>query len=242
MTSHLTGVAIAALVVTGVVDAHAQVGYPPAQSPFRDLRETQEVTFYTGWYLARKDPANVAPQSGPLVGAHYQWRAGGPAHITVDFARVESERRVIDPERNEDSCAADSAECKYIGTLRWPVYMADIGLALALTGSRSFFHLVPEVRAGLGLASDFHLQPDIGDFAFGTRFAFSWGAGIRWVPGNRFQLRADVINRLYSVKYPDTYFLPAGDGSSIFSSSEQSRSAWLNNPAFTLGISYLFAR
>lgn len=242
MTSHLTGVAIAALVLTGVVDAHAQVGYPPAQSPFRDLRETQEVTFYTGWYLARKDPANVAPQSGPLVGAHYQWRAGGPAHITVDFARVESERRVIDPERNEDSCAADSAECKYIGTLRWPVYMADIGLALALTGSRSFFHLVPEVRAGLGLASDFHLQPDIGDFAFGTRFAFSWGAGIRWVPGNRFQLRADVINRLYSVKYPDTYFLPAGDGSSIFSSSEQSRSAWLNNPAFTLGISYLFAR
>jgi hypothetical protein len=51
-----------------------------------------------------------------------------------------------------------------------------------------------------------------------------------------------LINRLYSVKYPDTYFLPAGDGTSIFRSSEQSRSAWLNNPAFTLGFSYLFAR
>jgi len=234
--------ALAALVSTGAGAAHAQVGYPPAGSPFRDLRETQEVTFYTGWYLARKDPANVAPQSGPVVGARYQWRAGGPAHISADFARIDSERRVLDPERDEDSCAADSMECKYIGTFRWPMYMADIGLALALTGSRSFYRLVPEVRAGLGFASDFHMQPDVGDFEFGTRFAFSWGAGIRWVPGSRFQLRADVINRLYSVKYPDAYFLNAGDGSSIFRPSEQSRSAWLNNPAFTIGFSYLFAR
>ncbi len=121
------------------------------------------------------------------------------------------------------------------------MYMADLGLALALTGSRSFLRLVPEVRAGLGLASDFHTQPDVGNFAFGTRFAFTWGAGIRWVPGNRFQLRADVINHLYSVRYPDQYYMPAGDGTSIFP-ADQSRSAWLNNPAFTIGLSYLFAR
>jgi hypothetical protein len=233
--------AVAALMVIAAATASAQVGYPPAQSPFRDLRERQEVTFFTGWYLAKKDPARVAPQSGPLVGAHYQWRASGPANITFDFARVETERRVLDPERDESSCAADSLECKYLGTMRWPMYMADLGLALALTGSRSFLRLVPEVRAGLGLASDFHTQPDVGNFAFGTRFAFTWGAGIRWVPGNRFQLRADVINHLYSVRYPDQYYMPAGDGTSIFP-ADQSRSAWLNNPAFTIGLSYLFAR
>lgn len=233
--------ALAVLALAAAAEAGAQVGYPPTQSPFRDLRETQEVTFFTGWFLAKKDPARVAPQSGPLVGAHYQWRASGPANITFDFARVETERRVLDPERDESSCAADSLECKYLGTWRWPMYMADLGVALALTGARSFFRLVPEVRAGVGVASDFHTQPDVGNFAFGTRFAFTWGAGIRWVPGNRFQLRADVINHLYSVRYPDEYYLPAADGTSVFT-REQSRSAWLNNPAFTIGLSYLFAR
>jgi hypothetical protein len=242
MMSRGACIAVVAAFTVASTPAHAQVGYPPAQSPFRDLRESQEVTFFTGWYVGKKDPASVAPQSGPLVGAHYQWRAGGPANITVDLSRVESERRVLDPEREESSCAADSLECKYIGTMRWPLYMADLGLALALTGSRSFFRLVPEVRAGLGLTSDFHTQPDVGGFEFGTRFAFTWGAGIRWVPGNRFQLRADVINRLYSVKYPDSYFLPAGDQTSVFRASEQSRTAWLNNPTLSIGLSYLFAR
>lgn len=233
----------AALVVAGMVSATesaAQVGYPPQQSPFRDLRESQELTVYTGWFVAKQDPAGVAPRSGPLVGAHYEWRAGGPAHITFDVARVESERRVLDPELPQ-TCPAASRECKYLGTWRWPVYFADAGLALSLTGARSFFRLVPQLRAGLGFASDFHTRPDVGDFAFGTRFALSWGAGIRWVPGNRFQMRADLVNKLYSVRYPDAYYLGAEDGTSIFT-GEQSRSAWLNNPAITIGVSYLFAR
>ncbi|HYC52849.1 MAG TPA: hypothetical protein VEB19_17175 [Gemmatimonadaceae bacterium] len=218
----------------------AQVGYPPRQSPFRDLRETQEVTFFTGWFNAKKDPARVAPQSGPIVGAHYQWRASGPANITFDLARVSSERRVLDPEISQ-TCPANSRECKVLGTWRWPLYMADIGTALALTGARSYRGLVPELRAAAGIISDFHTSPDVGEFAFGTRFAFKWGGGIRWVPGGRFQLRADLVNHLYSVRYPETYYQRAEDGTSVFT-TEQSRTAWLNNPSFTLGFSYLFSR
>lgn len=233
--------AVAALgLCVGASVARAQVGYPPRESPFRDLRETQDVTVFTGWYRAKKDPARVAPQSGPIVGLHYSWRATGPANITFDVARVASERRVLDPEKPE-TCASADRECKYLGTWRWPVYMMDAGMALALTGARSFHRLVPELRGGLGLATDFHSKADVGEFAFGTRFAITWGAGVRWVPGNRFQVRADLLNRLYSIRYPTTYYLPADDGTSIFT-IDQNRSAWLNNPAFTLGVSYLFAR
>jgi hypothetical protein len=220
--------------------AHAQVGYPPRESPFRDLRETQDVTVFTGWYRAKKDPARVAPQSGPILGLHYNWRASGPANLTLDLARVASERRVIDPERSQ-SCASADRECKYLGTWRWPLYMMDAGMALALTGARSFHQLVPEVRGGLGVATDFHSNTDVGEFAFGTRFAITWGAGVRWIPGNRFQLRADLLNRLYSIRYPEAYYLPADDGTSIFT-TQQNRTAWLNNPTFTIGVSYLFAR
>lgn len=234
-------IATAAIVVSSALEA--QVGYEPRKSPFRDLERTQEVSVFTGFFNAKKDPARVAPQSGPMVGVQYQWRAGGPASITGTIVRIASERQVLDVERL-GTCNGDTVPnlaCKVIGTFRWPVYIADAGVALSLTGARSFYHLVPDVKAGIGLASDFHTQPDVGSFAFGTRFAMRWGAGIRWVPTDLFQVRADFTNYLYSIRYPDSYYVGASDGSTIFS-SRQKRSAWLNNPGFTIGLSYLFSR
>lgn len=235
--------------VTGLsASLQAQVGYPPNQSPYRDLRETQEVTLHSGYFVAREDPARVSPRSGPAIGALYQWRMSGPANLTFDFTRVESERRVLDPEKLGTCPGASptappdtSIDCKSLGMYRWPLYMADVGLALSLTGARSWFNIVPLLRAGLGVVSDFHVEPDVGDFAFGTRFALSWGAGLRWVPGGRFQVRADVLNRLYSVKYPTTYYSAADDGSSILG-GRAARTSWLNNPTMTIGVSYVFAR
>ncbi len=242
--------ALVALLLLSARSAFAQVGYPPQRSPYRDLRETMEVTFYSGYYRAKKDPARVAPVSGPMFGAHYQWRAGGPANLTVDLARIASERRVLDPEKKGSTvvtpadtvfCAVTEETCKSAGRYRWPLYSFDGGLTMALTGERSFLRLVPEVKAGVGIVTDFHSQPDVGQFGFGTRFALTWGAGLRVLPGGRYSLRADITNRLYSVKYPITYYIPADDGTTIFS-ARQSRSAWLNNPAFTIGVSYLFSR
>jgi hypothetical protein len=230
----------AAIVLFVAADLSAQVGYDPRQSPYRDLQQTQELSLFTGFYRAKTDPAKVAPRSGPMVGAHYQWRISGPANLTFDVARVASERRVLDPER--PACPAGTpGDCKLIGMRRWPLYIADAGLALSLTGARSFFRIVPEVKFGGGLATDFHTRPDVGDFAFGTRFAFTWGAGIRWVPGGRYQLRADVTNYLYSVRYPEMYYLEANDGSTILS-ARRSRTAWLNNAGLKFGMSYLFSR
>ena len=231
---------VVALMTLSASSAFSQVGYPPQSSPYRDLRESMELTFYSGYYRAKKDPARVAPVSGPMFGAHYQWRAGGPANLTVDVARVSSERRVLDPEKI-GACLLTDVNCKSAGVYRWPLYAIDGGLAMALTGERSFLRLVPEVKAGVGVVTDFHSQPDVGQFGFGTRFALTWGAGLRVLPGGRYSLRADITNRLYSVKYPISYYVPADDGSLIFS-ARQSRSAWLNNPAFTIGVSYLFSR
>ena len=135
----------------------AQVGYPPQQSPYRDLRETMELTFYSGYFRAKKDPARVAPVSGPIVGAMYQWRAGGPAHLTLDLARVESERRVLDPEKGgiiapaTTGCVLTDPNCKSAGMYRWPLYMLDGGLTMALTGERSFMKMVPLLKAGDGI-------------------------------------------------------------------------------------------
>jgi len=219
----------------------AQVGYDPPSSPYRDLRQTQELTFFSGYFRAKADPARVAPQSGPIFGALYQWRPSGPMHLNVSVSHVSSERRVLDPDLPGTCSGVPAGDCKLIDTFQWPLYFIDGGLALALTGARSFYHLVPEVKLGAGVATDFHSQADVGQFQFGTRFAFNWGAGIRWVPGGAFQVRADLSNHLYAVKYPGTYYVPAPDKSVIFTNT-QSQTAWLNNPSITIGISYLFSR
>lgn len=222
-----------ALLFIAVVTARAQVvGYPPAKSPYLDLPYSQELTPLLGYYWGRSDPAGVAPQSAPLVGLRYEWRAGGPAHLTAELARIASSRLVLDPNK--------PVSTRILGDQSWPVWSADFGLGMSLTGSRSWHHFVPEVKTGVGLMSDFK-SADIGGFKYGTRFALTWGAALRYVPGGRYQIRADLTNRLTSIRYPDLYFRPTTTGiPPVLTGRDQS--VWRNNPALSIGISYLFSR
>jgi hypothetical protein len=217
----------------GASTAVAQVGYPPTRSPYRDLDKTQELTLIGGIFAPRRDPANAAPQGGPIVGVHYEWRASGPAHVTGELVRISSDRRLIDPAR--------TGAARELGTVNRPLYAGEMALGMSLTGARSWHGLVPEVKGGVGFISDFRSKTDSGGFKFGTRFAISWGAGVRWVPGGNLQIRADLNNRLYTVAYPEAYYTVPTGGTAVVSSG-QAKSFWTNNPAFTLGISYLFSR
>ena len=224
-----------ALLFIAAVTARAQVvGYPPAKSPYLDLTYSQEITPIVGYYWGRSDPAGVAPQSAPLFGLHYEWRAGGPAHLTGEIARISSSRLVLDPNKPVTS--------RFLGDQSWPIWSADFGLGMSLTGARSWHDFVPEVKAGFGFMSDFKNKTDVGGFKYGTRFALTWGAALRYVPrGERFQIRADLSNRLTSIRYPDLYFRPTTTGiPPVLTGRDQS--VWRNNPALSIGISYLFSR
>jgi hypothetical protein len=226
--------ALIALLFMAATTARAQVGYPPAASPYLDLTYSQELTAVLGYYWGRSDPAGVAPRSAPVFGLHYEWRAGGPAHLTGEIVRISSSRVVLDPSK--------PLATRSLGEQSWPIWSADFGLGMSLTGARSWHHFVPEVKAGVGLMSDFK-SSDIGGFKYGTRFALTWGAALRYVPagGSRYQLRADFSNRLVSIRYPDLYFRPPGTGlTPVLTGKDQS--VWRNNPSLTIGISYLFSR
>jgi hypothetical protein len=230
-----------ALTLAALSNAGAQVGYEPARSPYRDLEKAHEITYFSGYYRAHVDPAGVAPRNGPMMGILYQWLVGGPINLTAEVARVASERRVLDPDRPATCASGPVADCKLIAMYRWPLYLTDLGLALNLTGGRTYHRLVPELRAGLGFVSDFHTQVDVGDFGFGTKFAMSYGAAIRWVPGGRYQMRFGYADRIFTVKYPESYFSLAPDSSRI-RPLRTKPTAWMNNRTFTLGLSYLFGR
>jgi hypothetical protein len=211
--------------------ASAQVGHEPSKSPYLDLEHTQEWTLIGGNFHGHRDPVNVAPNGGLLLGLHYEYRAGGPAHLIAEVARVSSEQRVINPFK--------VGNARELGNASRPLYTADLGLGLSLTGAKSWHHVVPELTGGLGFISDFRSKPDTGGFKFGTRFALNWGAGLRVVPGGRWQIRGDIKNRLYTIGYPEAFYVPPSGGPAVVPTT-QSKSFWLNNPAFTLGVSRLY--
>jgi hypothetical protein len=212
----------------------AQVGHVPQRSPYTDLEYRQEATFFGGYYNAGEDRVGVAPGSGPMFGVRYDLRLGGPASLTSKFAYVRGERTVIDPRRPADDRVVDNGAA-------WPVYMADVGISLNLTGQRSYRRLVPFVNGAVGVASDLKGSADVGAWKFGTPFAFSLGGGIKWVPAGNLQARLDVFDQLYQIKYPNSYYVTASDGTSVLQTRD-GKSDWTSNLGLTFGVSYLFFR
>jgi len=224
-------VAFALCACVAKVHAQGSVGYPPTGSPYVDLEYHQEFTIVAGQYHAHRDPAHVGPQSGLLIGGRYEWRPTGPIHLIAEFDRISSNRRLINPAKPEAT--------RELGTISRPLYAGDVGLGLGLTGGKSWHHIVPEVAGGVGVVSDLRTAPDSGGFRFGTRFAFTWGAGLKIVPGGRWQVRADLKNRSFTMRYPEAYFLTPAGGLPVLD-SKAPKSFWMNNPSYTLGLSYLF--
>lgn len=211
----------------------AQVGYEPARSPFTDLEFRQEITAFTGVFIGGAEPSGVAPRSGPMLGFRYETRVGGPAQFMARATRVFSERRIVDPKK--------PAATRYADLQSWPLYLADLGLAINLTGQKSIRHFVPVTTFGVGIASDFRSSSDVGGYRFGTTFAFSFGGGVRWTPGGPFQLRADFTDYLYQHTYPTTYYVRASDSTAVLRGN-QAKSVWKHNVGLTVGASYLFFR
>lgn len=224
--SFVSGLLVAASI------AGAQVGHNPATSPYIDLEHAQELSLIVGSFHGHRDPVNVGPQSGALYGLHYEFRAGGPAYLTAEVARIQSDRNVLNP-------FAIAEKGRELGNRSQPLYSGDVGLGIGLTGGKSWHHIVPELAGGLGLISDFRTAADTGGYKFGTRFALTWGGGVRVVPGGKWQFRFDVKNRMYTIAYPEAFYVAPTGGTAIVPTT-QSKSFWLNNPAITLGISRLF--
>ena len=233
MSDRVKALLFAAAALLTASPAWAQVGHEPARSPYLDLEYGQELTLLGGYLRTRHDPAGIAPKSGPVVGVRYEARLTGPLAVSVDMLGGSGNRDVIDPLKPVAS--------RKIGTQSNAVVAADVALALNLTGERSWHRLVPQIRAGVGLVSS-RAQDDSSGFAFGTRFAFTMGGGVKLVPaGRRFQIRADVTDRIFKLDYPDAYYRLASDNTSVLPGST-AKSFYTHHTALTVGVSYLFAR
>ena len=213
--------------------APAQVGYPPTASPYQDFSNKQEFTIYSGWFTGATGRAGVAPQGGPLLGVCYGLKLGGPVEMDAHVARVFTQRDVVSP--------GVLGPARNLGAFSLPLYLADVGLTFNMTGAKSWHHLVPTFGFGGGVVSDAGTAKDIGGFHIGTAFAITFGAGLRYVPGGHWSLRAELSDDMYQAQYPNSYFTaPPGVKSVLPASSAQNQ--WLHNGVLALGISYLIGR
>jgi len=220
-------IAVAAVVLPLV--AHAQVGYAPRDSPYRDANMSARAALYTGYYFGAKDEAGVLPHSGPLVGVRLDAHVGGPADLTFRLARVGTERDVIDPTRAEGT--------RVVETQKISLAFMDVGLSFNLTGQKAWHGIMPVVIGSVGIVSDLKGR-DIGGFSHGTTFALGYGLGARYAPVHRrIALRADLGSYLYSLDYPSTYYVVGGDGTSVLDSGVP-RAQWRNNWTMSVGLTY----
>ena len=228
MKHFLGALALACIATT----AGAQVGHLPKDSPYRDLETRHEFTFFGGRYDAGRDPIGIGPRDGPLFGVRYQIHVGGPAFLMARWSHVNSERAAIDPTKLEPA--------RQLGMKKVSLNIYDVALSLNLTGQKSFHHIVPVINLGAGIGScGCTVEND--PYSFGTPFAFTFGGGLKFVPGGRFQLMVDWSNYLYQLKYPTAYYVPPTGGTPAVPGN-QARSFWKNNRGLSVGASLLFFR
>jgi len=206
---------------------HAQVGYRPDKSPFEDVKLGQSVSLSVGWLGLRRDIAGVAPKSAAFGQLTYEAAVGGPALLYARYTLAPTTRTLLAPAANLPQ--------RVTGTPGSTMHMFDGGLDIALTGKKSWRHLIPSVSGGVGVVTDF-AKIDSGSYQFGVKFALTYGLALRYIRASGVRFRVDLTNAMWQYEYPDRYFVKATDGTSILTNT-QDRTIWRRNVGITAGVS-----
>ena len=206
--------------------AAAQVGNLPANSPFEDVKLGQNLSIMGGWMAMKRDPADVAARSSLAAALRYDIAIGGPASLYVRYLLAPSERKLLAP--------TNPLATRVIGTPSVTTHQLDTGLDLALTGKKTWHRLIPSINGGAGVMSDF-ASADTGSYRFGTKFSFSYGLGLRYLPRKGPMIRVDLTNFMWQYDYPDRYFVKASDTTSVLTDT-RNRSAWRGARTVTVGV------
>lgn len=217
--------ALAALLLAPCSLLRAQVGHLPDRSPYEDVKLGQTLSVMGGWLAIKRDPAGVAPKPSFLAQLRYDANVGGPASLFARYAVAPTDRDLLVP--------TNPRATRRIGSTGATTHLLDGGLDIALTGRKTWRHLMPSVNGGVGIATNL-AAADTGGYRFGTRFAFTYGLSLRYLPARGAKVRVDLTNFLWQYQYPDRYFVKAADTTAILTNT-RTREAWRGNWGVTVG-------
>lgn len=204
------------------------VGHTPDRTPYEDVALGQTLTLSGGWLNMGRDPAGAAPKPGGLVQLRYDAAVGGPVILYARYLFAPSERPEFDP--------TAVAASRQKAMLRVFTNIATAGMELALTGQKSWHHLVPTVSGGVGMVGDPE-KADTSGYQFGTKFVLSYGAGLRYVGPSGLRLHLEATNFAWQYNYPESFLTKASDGTAILASSKD-RTRWRGSWGLMAGVAY----
>jgi hypothetical protein len=227
----ILGLAVSAASLA-VLDAPAAAQQIP--SPYRYIEERMSLGLEAGYLLTQRVEPDLGPRSGPMTGARFLIRITAPVSGEMAVGFVLSEREVF--ENAADPQDPTQLVPWSIGTTAVPLFLAEAGFRLHVTGPRTWNGIAPFVSGTVGGAfnaggrlEEEEALPTDERFTFGPALAVSVGTGADIFLSERMALRADLRNRIWRVS------VPAG-----FTELTRAEPFWRNNISVTLGAAYHF--
>ena len=213
-----------------------QVGHRPASSPYQPIRARKTLYLTAGVFGGSAGRVGVGPKDGTLIGAKFGFHPGGPVEFILGLGSMSLDRTLIDPTQDSTS--------RTLEIVSQTVTLWDVGVAVRLTGAKSWHHLAPYVGLTVGIASGSKVRADtLSGFGFSTQFQFGPQAGVLWYLSDKINLRFEARDVLWRLKYPDVFFatpVNAPGEPSILNGNIDKNTQWVHHPLLTVSLGYAF--
>lgn len=205
-------------------------------SPYSYIETGQEAGAFIGTIDPGTGRFGLGPGEGTLYGLRYSIELSGPFSLEGVARTLSSSREVREPD------PATEEGVRTLGEADALVTSVDGRLKFSLPGRRTWYGLGPYAVAGGGLAFDLagsapaDTEVELAEdrFEFGTSFLGVLGAGVRWLPSDRFQIRGEVDLNLWQLDTPEGYRDPERElGFEAVPESE-----WVSGLGATVGIAF----
>lgn len=214
----------------------AQVGHPPAHSPFRDIIYGKSITPMIGSFGGDGGRLGIGPHDGTTYGARIALRLSGTIEAGLAVHSGTFSRLIVD--------ADAPVATRVTGPVDQTVTLAEVGFQLNLTGGKSWHRLAPFINASGGIVAAKRTPADTSGFNLGTKGQLSPGIGTRLFLSQHFHLRFEARQTFWKLTYPVAYTdEPAQDPGTTESNAvitDRKLQQWTSGTWLMAGISYSF--
>lgn len=223
--------ALALLTVYPSTRLSSQVGYEPAQSPYRDAPTSTGPQFYAGYIGGSRGSIPVGISNGNTWGVRYNISFGSTS-LWLGAAYGQTTRRIVNP--------FVATKKNTSGLLDCDIELVDAGIQMSITGPKTWHGLAPYLGATLGAAIGSELAQDTSGYSFGTKFTFGPTLGARYYVNRHLSLSTDFRLVFWRLSYPTNYEVPNSvDGGRVLAFGA-STTEWTAHPWVSLGLGWAF--
>ena len=178
----------------------AQVGYPPAHSPYHELERGAYFEAFGGHMFGTGGLLRLGPRDGTSEGARIVIRGKNTLQLSFGAWTAGTQRELIN--------AQDSVAVRDKGLIPQRLIAGEFGIQLNLTGGKTWRGLAPYAGISLGLV---HGQGspavDTSGYSFGNKIFFAPTLGTRWFAAQRLYVKVDMRAVFWKLTYPPSYSL-----------------------------------